>query len=288
MAAMSGLGRAAALLWLVVASAGCVSGGGRRDAGPGDGVDAGGGTGMDAGGPTSCSTNAECDDATPCTLDECVVGNVCQHTPLHSSCPSGQMCVPSRGCVEPSGDCASDADCDDGRRCNGEETCVVARGMCLPGTPIDCNDNNECTLDRCSETGGMCQYELAPGCDGGSTPSDGGAPCPPFDPGSDFAGTFFMLPSQSCGAGTGMYSVSRLVFSVTGGVLTVQAGPFTLSQSPAPTGASFDVTGSDSCATVRIQGMFTCRDEFMGMWTANHGATCAACGTSNRSITGVR
>ncbi|MBX3272345.1 MAG: hypothetical protein KF729_18950 [Sandaracinaceae bacterium] len=281
---MSGLGRAAALLWLVVASAGCVSGGGRRDAGPGDGVDAGGGTGMDAGGPTSCSTNAECDDATPCTLDECVVGNVCQHTPLHSSCPSGQMCVPSRGCVEPSGDCASDADCDDGRRCNGEETCVVARGMCLPGTPIDCNDNNECTLDRCSETGGMCQYELL--CDGGPG-FDAGPGCEPFDAATHYAGDWRVLPSVACDPGLGGgYSIGMARFSVAAGTLTITMGSFTLTQTPAPTGDAFDASGSNGCATVRLAGTMECATRFSATWTANHAGSCAACRTTTTMVAG--
>ena len=52
--------------------------------------------------------------------------------------------------------CTNDADCDDGSFCNGQESCDVATGRCLPGTPpcatfegyvAPCNDN----LDLCTE-----------------------------------------------------------------------------------------------------------------------------------------
>ncbi|MCH9001504.1 MAG: thrombospondin type 3 repeat-containing protein, partial [Planctomycetes bacterium] len=52
--------------------------------------------------------------------------------------------------------CTNDADCDDGFFCNGQESCDVATGLCLPGTRpcttfegyvAPCNDN----LDICKE-----------------------------------------------------------------------------------------------------------------------------------------
>ncbi|HRY96542.1 MAG TPA: S8 family serine peptidase, partial [Myxococcota bacterium] len=45
--------------------------------------------------------------------------------------------------------CTGDPDCDDGDACNGAETCVVATGSCLPGTPLVCDDGNLCTTDSC-------------------------------------------------------------------------------------------------------------------------------------------
>lgn len=249
-------------------------------------MDSGGG-GVDSGPPTACATPSDCDDGFPCTIDDCIVGNVCEHTALDARCNAGERCVEGRGCImgTPS-DCTTAADCQNGSACDGAEQCL--RNMCIPGDAIDCNDNNECTVDTCVDPGGSCSYDTAPGCDAGVIGMDAGPPCLPFEPGSHYTGRFLMLPSQSCGAGTDMYAVSTLDFSVSGGTLTVRAGRFTLTQTPAPTGASFDVTGGDGCATVRVQGNFECSTRFTGSWTANHGASCASCGTASASITGVK
>ncbi|UCG34061.1 MAG: hypothetical protein JSU68_05380, partial [Phycisphaerales bacterium] len=45
-------------------------------------------------------------------------------------------------------------DCDDGLWCNGMETCVA--GTCQPGTPPDCSDGLECTVDSCDEENDLC------------------------------------------------------------------------------------------------------------------------------------
>ncbi|MEZ4335916.1 MAG: hypothetical protein R3B82_04750 [Sandaracinaceae bacterium] len=261
--------------------AGCNVSPGRPDTGPPVGMDAG--MGMDAG-SASCSSNAECDDAIACTLDECVVGNVCQHTPLHSMCPAGQMCSPTRGCAASTGDCTSDADCDDGLRCNGVETCLVGPAMCIPGTPVDCNDNNACTEDRCSETGGMCQY--TPLCDGGPG-FDAGPGCDPFDATMHYSGSWRVLPDVACdpGAGGG-YSIGSASFSVSGGTLTITMGSFTLTQTPAPTGPDFDASGSNGCATVRLMGTMSCATRFSAMWTANHSGSCGVCGSTSMTVAG--
>jgi len=258
----------------------------RPDSGPGVGMDAG--AGMDAG-TTSCTSNAECDDAIACTLDECVVGNVCQHTPLHAMCTPPEMCNPTLGCTEPTGDCTTDADCDDGLRCNGMETCITGRGMCIPGDAVDCDDGNECTIDSCSETGGMCQYDVAPGCDAGGLVTDAGPPCDPFDPTTDYSGNYSLLPGQACDAGLGGgYSVSALSFSVSADTLTVTAGPFTLTQSPVPTGPDFDVSGSNGCGNVRLMGSFECANRYRAMWTATHTGMCNTCPAASATVVGVR
>ncbi|MCB9591457.1 MAG: hypothetical protein H6719_01885 [Sandaracinaceae bacterium] len=254
----------------------------RPDSGPVTGMDAGGG--MDAGSTSSCSSNAECDDSIACTLDECVVGNVCMHTPLHAMCPMGQMCSAARGCAAPTGDCTSNADCDDGLRCNGSETCIVERGMCLPGTMVDCDDGNDCTEDRCSETGGMCQY--TPLCDGGPG-FDAGPGCAAFDPSTGYSGSWRVLPSVACDPGLGGgYSIGNASFSVSGGTLTVTMGTFTLTQTPAPTGSDFDVSGSNGCASVRLVGTMDCETRFMASWTANHTGGCSVCGTTMSTVAG--
>lgn len=50
--------------------------------------------------------------------------------------------------------------CPDGNLCNGNETCDGA-GACVPGTPLDCDDNDVCSQDSCSPTLG-CQNVNAP------------------------------------------------------------------------------------------------------------------------------
>lgn len=241
-------------------------------------------------GPETCTTAAECDDSIACTLDECVVGNVCRHEPLDARCntAAGERCVAGRGCVmgTPT-DCDTPADCQDGLRCNGAEQCIA--GSCFMGTPLDCDDGNACTDDICDEDAPSgCRYETTAGCDAGTVGLDGGTPCATFDASSHYSGTFRMLPSQSCGGGGGSYSVDTLAFNTAGGTLTVTAGGFTLTQSPVPTGASFDVSGSNGCASVRLTGTFSCADRFSGNWSASHTGGCAACGSTSAAIVGVR
>jgi len=275
------------LLSFSLLALGCEAGGSRVDSGVGGGMDAGP-PAVDSGPASSCTTATDCDDGEACTIDECVVGNVCDYTALDSRCGMDERCVVGRGCVTGAPtDCTDAADCQNGSACDGAEVCI--RGMCVPGDAVDCNDNNACTTDTCNDPAGSCSYDTAPGCDAGIIGSDAGPPCVAFDPATHYdAGSYILLPSQSCGAGTDMYSVGNLVFSVSADTLTVRAGRFTLTQSPVPTGASFDVTGSDSCATVRITGTFECTNRLTGNWTATHGATCGACGTTNAAITAVQ
>jgi hypothetical protein len=68
----------------------------------------------------------------------------------------GEICDPSSG--DPDG-CVvrrcrpGSRDCDDGFLCNGMETCGRDR-RCIPGTPLDCDDGDPCTIDRCEEGSG--------------------------------------------------------------------------------------------------------------------------------------
>jgi len=52
--------------------------------------------------------------------------------------------------------CTSDAYCDDNDLCNGTETCIA--GACRVGTPVDCDDTNECTNDSCDPATGVCGH----------------------------------------------------------------------------------------------------------------------------------
>ena len=59
--------------------------------------------------------------------------------------------------------CEEDSECDDHFYCNGEERCID--NLCRQGTPIDCDDGIDCTIDRCIEERQECESE-APDEDG--------------------------------------------------------------------------------------------------------------------------
>ena len=54
------------------------------------------------------------------------------------------------------GPCVLDEHCDDGQWCNGEETC--AAGLCQAGTPVTCDDADDCTEDTCDEVLDTCVF----------------------------------------------------------------------------------------------------------------------------------
>jgi len=58
------------------------------------------------------------------------------------------------GVAEETTICEEDDDCNDGLYCNGLETCV--ENACVPGTPIVCDDDIDCTVDTCDETTDAC------------------------------------------------------------------------------------------------------------------------------------
>jgi len=61
----------------------------------------------------------------------------------------------------PGGGCTVNADCDDDLFCNGAETCLD--NVCQAGTPPDCDDGVDCTVDSCNEDTDACD----------NTPDDG-------------------------------------------------------------------------------------------------------------------
>ena len=66
--------------------------------------------------------------------------------------------------------CTGDAECADGNACNGVETCVA--GSCTPGTPINCDDGQFCTLDTCDPASGTCGHPPNPCGDGDGCTAD--------------------------------------------------------------------------------------------------------------------
>ncbi|MBK8258650.1 MAG: MYXO-CTERM sorting domain-containing protein [Polyangiaceae bacterium] len=127
-----------------------------------------------------------CDDANPCTTDTCTPANGCTHTPLANgaTCSDGDVCNGAETCsagmctqgmpltCDDMDPCTVDAcdpvmgcsntdapegtPCSDGDLCNGTETCDAA-GLCQPGTQLDCDDQNPCTVDACAAATG-CEY----------------------------------------------------------------------------------------------------------------------------------
>ncbi len=59
--------------------------------------------------------------------------------------------------------CVTDADCDDGVYCDGVERCLMKH--CVAGTPVQCDDKIDCTLDTCSEKTHAC-IAVPPDADG--------------------------------------------------------------------------------------------------------------------------
>jgi hypothetical protein len=80
--------------------------------------------------------------------------------------------------------CTANGDCDDGRLCNGTETCNLGTSTCVAGTPPVCNDGNPCTTDGCNDATGCTVTPSAAGtacgdglfCNGAET-CDGAGAC---------------------------------------------------------------------------------------------------------------
>lgn len=243
--------------------------------------------GLDAGSDApvammTCTRNEDCNDGFACTIDNCGVGNRCEWVAIDSECPSEQTCVIGRGCVTGMPmDCMVDGDCDDGRRCTGREQCLL--GMCRVTEPYTCDDGNACTTDSCGGAADDCVFTTV--CDSGVGGSDTGPVCTPFDAASVYSSTFIvpMAPSQGC-AVVPTYTASPIAFSVSGGVLTARATGFTMTQSPAPTGADFDVRSDAGCAHFRLTGTFTCGNQGTAMFTATFDPECSICMDQSRSV----
>ena len=134
-----------------------------------------------------------CDDINPCTTDKCDPLDGCKHTNNTSPCFDGSLCSVGDTCKD--GSCAGgaekscdDADpcttdscnqatgncqfaaasgdvCDDGNVCTQGDVCI--KGECVPQSSTKCDDDNDCTLDKCDPKTGKC----------GSTPAFDGLGC---------------------------------------------------------------------------------------------------------------
>ena len=245
--------------------------------------DAGSGSDMGADDAGGCTSDARCNDSIACTLDQCVAGNVCTHTPLDGMCDGGR-CSLTTGCTASAG-CTTNADCDDHVYCNGVETCVPTLHQCLPGTRVNCDDGNPCTTDTCVEATMSCAYVMI--CDSGVVTTDSGPTCTAFAPPADFNGVFAVFPGQSQACGGANYDVSQVTLSVSGSTVTAVTGTSgAITMTGTITGASFSVTGTRGGGTYSLTGSFTCRERFMGHWTAN--VSGFGCVSQDADVQGIR
>ncbi|HJL01920.1 MAG TPA: DUF4215 domain-containing protein [Polyangiaceae bacterium LLY-WYZ-15_(1-7)] len=66
--------------------------------------------------------------------------------------------------------CETAAECDDDDACNGVESCDLATHTCRNGSPLDCNDGDNCTEDSCDPSFG-CRNPLIDEDDDGFAPA---------------------------------------------------------------------------------------------------------------------
>jgi cysteine-rich repeat protein len=88
----------------------------------------------------SCHLQADCSDDDECTEDVCLVGG------------TGRVCA---------NEVRSGFPCEDGNPCTGGDQCN-AEGECVGLFEVECNDFNDCTVDRCDPAAGGCVFESLP------------------------------------------------------------------------------------------------------------------------------
>jgi cysteine-rich repeat protein len=81
----------------------------------------------------------------------------------HDFCNGTSWVHQTGTCVPGQPECAlasSTGNCNDGLWCNGQETCSndPIPSHCVAGTPVVCDDQNECTVDQCDDEIDNCTY----------------------------------------------------------------------------------------------------------------------------------
>jgi len=103
---------------------------------------------------TGCADGDVCNGDETCQSGDCAAG-----APL--VCNDGDPCTDdgcdaTDGCTTPPA--PDGTGCGDGDACNGPEACVG--GQCASGNPLDCDDDDVCTIDFCDADDG-CTYAPA-------------------------------------------------------------------------------------------------------------------------------
>jgi hypothetical protein len=119
-------------------------------------------SGCISGTPVACPS-----DGIACTDDVCTEPTgACVHNANNANCPTGQFCVVAHGGCTAGTPCTNSAQCQDNDLCNGVESC--SNGICVPGTPVNCDDGIFCTLDTCNPATGQCSHTASDAlCDDG-------------------------------------------------------------------------------------------------------------------------
>ena len=152
-----------------------------------------------SGGACVPATVTDCDDGEVCTVDSCTATGGCTHQSAQGGCEDGDPCTEDDACSE--GVCVGGAplSCDDanpctldvceagvcghasleGEACDDGDVCTEAdacgNGLCVPGTPLPCDDGSPCTTDSCSPTVGCVHAPKSGPCDDGDSCSFGDA-----------------------------------------------------------------------------------------------------------------
>ncbi len=126
--------------------------------GTGSGTDGGSGS-TGSGGGIPCDRDTDCDDLQFCKgVEFCGADGLCVAGDA-PDCADMIDCT-TDACDEVADACitiADDAQCDDDMFCNGAETCDPLSG-CQPGTPPDCDDAVDCTVDTCDDDAASCVH----------------------------------------------------------------------------------------------------------------------------------
>jgi hypothetical protein len=122
----------------------------------------------------ACSSDADCDDDTGCTKDDCD-GALCKQIPLLTA-----TC------------CSTDAECTSTGDACAENRCI--KGVCTLDI-LDCDDGSDCTVDACDSETGTCQHKPVAGkcaiggaCISAGQPNPNAAACALCDPQQDATG----------------------------------------------------------------------------------------------------
>ncbi|MFQ5591930.1 MAG: hypothetical protein ACE5HE_12260, partial [Phycisphaerae bacterium] len=135
-------------------------------------------------GCTHLNNNNPCDDGDACTVGDICAGGVCT-AGAPADCGDGNVCTddacdPVLGCTHTN----NDLPCSDGNACTENDAC--AGGVCVGGPAVDCDDNNVCTIDFCSQVDGCTHLNNNNPCDDGNACTVGdtcsGGSCIPGSP----------------------------------------------------------------------------------------------------------
>ena len=114
---------------------------------------------------------ALCDDGNACTLGDTCAGGTCAWLELldcndDNPC-TADICTPAGGCANT----PLDTPCNDGDQCTAGDHCTA--GQCVPGLPVNCQDDNVCTDDSCDHVLGCIHAPNIEACDDGNSCTTG-------------------------------------------------------------------------------------------------------------------